>query len=332
MIQGSRVVIFLLLGILILVGLGMFLLLDAVQGRGGPACLDAVAPAPFAGFWQVAGTPSEDEPWAIEYDDELRIQIDRNPRRIASALPGITEMVAYLGRGPELVAVTPYCDHPADVVSGLPKISVLPFDPEGVLTVSPDLLVVDRRMHRRDLDVIRERVPNTLLLDTSSSLGHLAQSFTLLHTVIGADKDGTQRLQGWQARYETLLADLKRRKPQTPPRVLAVVQWDPLYVLGRGSLIDDLLRACGCVNIACDLESDASGVFAEELVLVRRPDWILTPKELMPDRLRKRWANVPAVKQGHFFDASGDDLVRAGPRILDGLERLADALLGADAK
>ena len=149
------------------------------------------------------------------------------------------------------------------------------------------------RMHRRDLDVIRERVPNTLLLDTSSSLGHLAQSFTVLHTVIGADERGVLRLRDWQKRYETLLADLKRRKPETPPRVLAVVQWDPLYVLGRGSLIDDLLRACGCINIACDLESDASGVFAEELVLVVRAG--KTPQKVVERALgsvRKRVLGV----------------------------------------
>ena len=48
----------------------------------------------------------------------------------------------------------------------------------------------------------------------------------------------------------------------------------PLYVLGPGSLLDDMMRECGGVNVACDL-GRASGPFAEELVLARRPDWIL---------------------------------------------------------
>jgi ABC-type Fe3+-hydroxamate transport system substrate-binding protein len=64
-------------------------------------------------------------------------------------------------------------------------------------------------------------------------------------------------------------------------------------------------------------------------VLARRPDWILTPRKPMPERLRERWRNVPAVKRGQFVEASADDLVRAGPRLLDGLARLADTLLGA---
>ena len=326
MIRGGRVAVFLLLGIIVLVGLGLWMLLLSLETRGEPACLASVAPAPFAGFWSVESSPTDGEPWALRYDDDLRVDVDRDPKKLASALPGITEMIAFLGKGGDLVAVSPYCDEPADVVAGLPQISVLPFDPEGLLSVGPDLLVVDRRLHRRDLEVIRQRVPNVLLLDTSRSLGHLQQSFTLLETVIGSDERGAKRLRAWQARREGLLARLEANRPATPPRVLVVAQWDPLYVLGRGSLIDDLLRICGCINVACDLEGDASGTFPEELVLARRPDWILTPAEPMPERLRTRWAHVPAVAQGHLLDASGDDLVRAGPRILDGLARLGTAL------
>lgn len=316
----------LLAGLLLILAGGAWLLLDALERRVDPDGLRLVAPAPYSEFWQARG--AADEALEIEYDDGLVLQVERNAKRIASAVPGITEMVAFLGRGERLVAVSEWCDFPPEVVQGVPQISVLPFNPEGFLAVRPDLLLVDRRLHSRDLDVIRRRIPNVLLLESSRSLGHLRASFELLHRVLGADEAGTERYLAWQARAAALVPSIAARHEGTPPRVLVVGQWDPLYVLGSGALIDDLLRLCGCVNIAWDLKSDASGTFSEELVLARRPDWILTPGTPMPERLRERWRNLPAVKRGQLADGSTDDLARGGPRLLDGLARLADILLG----
>ena len=327
--RGGRVAVFLLVGVLALLVGGIWLLLYAIEGRVEPACLRKVAEAPESAFWKSSG--AADEALEIEYEDGVQLQVERSPLRIASTVPGITEMVAFLGRGDRLVAVSKWCDFPPEAVEGLPRISVLPFNPEGFLALQPDLLLVDRRLHRRDLDVIRRRVPNLLLLDTSRSFGHLQASFELLERVLGTDAAGAESYRLWQAEAAELLQRIKARHLAIPPRVLVVGQWDPLYVLGRGSLIDDLLRLCGCVNVACDLEGDASGNFPEELVLARRPDWILTPREPLPDRLRERWHNLPAVKQGRLVDGSADDLVRAGPRLLRGLARLADTLLGKTA-
>jgi ABC-type Fe3+-hydroxamate transport system substrate-binding protein len=42
--------------------------------------------------------------------------------RIASLVPSLTELVIALGLGPQLVARTGFCIHPADVVRGVPKV------------------------------------------------------------------------------------------------------------------------------------------------------------------------------------------------------------------
>jgi iron complex transport system substrate-binding protein len=271
----------------------------------------------------------------IRYGDGTTLEIEGEPQRIVSAAPGITEMIAFLGARDRLVAVSPWCDHPPSVRE-LPQISVLPFDPEAALAVRPDLLVVDRRLHRRDLDVIRRRVPAVLVLDTSRSLEHLTYAMQVLAVAVGG-ADAEPRAKAWRERKRLLLRRIQGLEagtgPARPaPKVLVVGQWDPLYVLGTGSLIDDLVRLCGGRNVAFDLEGDASGVFSEELVLERRPDWILTPREPMPARIAERWRNLPAVKSKQIAPGHEDDLVRAGPRVLDGLERLARVLRGAPAE
>jgi ABC-type Fe3+-hydroxamate transport system substrate-binding protein len=239
-------------------------------------------------------------------------------------LPGITEMLCHLGAEDRIAAVSDRCDYPLSIRTKR-QVRVQPFDAEAVLAVTPDLLIVDRRLHRRDLGVLSRRVPNLLLLDTSRSLPHLAASLDLLAQVLGTDVARSKAAE-FRARMDALLPQIAAPAGEAPLRVLVAAQWDPLYVLGEGSLIDDLLRACGCVNVACDLKSDASGTFSEELVIARRPDVILTTYGPLPERLRERWGSVPAVASGRVLDGRSDDLMRAGPRILDALERLAGQL------
>jgi ABC-type Fe3+-hydroxamate transport system substrate-binding protein len=115
--------------------------------------------------------------------------------------------------------------------------------------------------------------------------------------------------------------------PLASRKVLLLGQSEPLIALGPGSLLDALIRACGAENVAADL-GRASAPFPMELVRVRAPDWILLTGEPFPDSLRRAWADVPAVREGRIADARADDLVRAGPRTPDALERLGRVLRG----
>ena len=114
-----------------------------------------------------------------------------------------------------------------------------------------------------------------------------------------------------------------------PPRVLLVGQWEPLFALGPGSLLDDVLATLGAVNVACDLSTDASGVFSDELALARKPDWILGPGDPMPQRLHSLLSTTPAVQEGRVLPVVGvDAFARGGPRILDATALLARRMLG----
>ncbi len=295
-------------GLLVLFLLAILAMLDSLERRVHPPCLDQVAEAPDGAF------------------PEVDPGVDGRPMRIASALPGITEMVAYLGAADRLVAISPWCDVPAGA-NDPRRVSVQPFDAEGFIATKPDLVIVDRRLHLRDLATIRRHARHILPLETSRSLAHLRQSLVLLARVLEVEDTGP--VEAFERRYEALLASIDSTWPDGPPRVFLAGGWDPLYALGPGSLLDDMLRICGGTNIACDLGTDASGTFSEELVLAREPAWILsTTNEPMPDRLRERWARVPAVRDGRIAPAHVDDIVRGGPRILDALERLNDVLRG----
>lgn len=266
----------------------------------------------------------------VHYRDGLDLDVRLAPQRIVSTLPGLTEMLAHLGALDRLVGRSTWCDTPS-TVTVLPVVSVQPLSAEELLALEPDLVILDRRLHRQDLDAILRHVPHVLLLETSRSLGQLGASFSLLAEVLD-DERAREAARAWNVRRVELQQAAAAHRRTPAPRVLLVGQWEPLFALGPGSLLDDVLATLGAVNVACDLPSDASGVFSDELAVERSPDWVLGPSGPMPRRLETLLAESPALREGRVLPVVGvDAFARGGPRILDATALLARRMLGLGA-
>ncbi len=300
---------------------GPLLLLAACGPDAPPACLGRPAPEPDGAYVRSAEVRGDVR--LVVYADGREVRVPVNPRRVVSTLPGLTEIVASLGALDRLVAVSPHCDRPPEAAER-PRISVMPLDRERLASLEPDLVLLDAVLNV-DAAPWGAGGPAFLLLE-SRTLAHLEVTVELLAAVFG-----TEEARLGAARFRAGL-DLARiaaaPEPEArSPTVLLLAWSDPLNVLGPGSLLDDMIRQCGAVNVACDL-GRASGPFAEELVLARRPDWILALDGRPPERLLERWASVPAVAEGRVVSGRADDLLRAGPRTPAALVRLADVLHG----
>lgn len=287
--------------------------------HAAPACLDRPAAAVDGDY--VRSTALDGDTRVVTFRDGRVFRVPRDPRRVVSTLPGITEMVAALGAADRLVAVSPYCDRPPEVLH-LPRLSVMPLDRERLAELEPDLVLVDAVV--RVVGLEDAHVP--VLPLESRSVGHLEATVDLLAAVFDSPA-----ARGEAARFAAALARAETAAAPPPGartlRVLLVAQCDPLVVLGPGSLLDDALRLCGAANVACDL-GRASGPFAEELVLARDPDWIVILDAASDRRLLARWGSLAAVREGRVARGSSDDLVRAGPRTPRAVTRLADVLRG----
>lgn len=297
----------------------------AACGRGEAptqGCLTRVAPAPD-GAWVRAAVVAGGRVRVELADGSVR-DVPERPRRIVSTLPNLTELVAYLAGNDVLVGVSPWCNFPPGI-EGKVRLSVMPLDVERLTSLHPDLVLCDATFQAESLALL-ERHASALLPLESRSLPHLLATVDLLGGVLGT-RESREQATLLTRRLKAAVAEVSAAAPTVPPRVLLVGQCDPLHVLGPGSLLDDLLRVCGCVNVACDL-GRASGPFSEEAVLARAPDWVLTTGDPLSPALSARWAGVPAVRLGHVAEAWADDLLRAGPRTPTALRRLAAVLRG----
>ncbi len=292
-----------------------------------PSCVGRLEPrtTPEDGAWVRAVLREGKQTKVVEAGRKGKTWVvPADPRRVVSTLPGITEIVGYLEALDRLVAVSPWCDTPPSV-DLLPRVSVQPIAWEQLTELQPDLVLVDPTLLAADMEELQRRVPAVLPVE-STSLEHLRTSIRMLGDVFGTPRAREQALR-FSRRLDDALNQAQRPEGVPPPRVLVLAQTDPPFALGPGSLLDDMLRATGALDLACDM-GRASGPFAPELVRTRRPDWILTTHERLGDAWTNRWADVPAVQNEHAVLADANDLVRAGPRTPDALVRLADVLYG----
>ena len=280
------------------------------------AALACVAAPWLAACADSAPGPREGERTVLDATGEP-VVLPREVRRIVATVPGLSDTVAALGAKALLVGVSER-DAAGEGPGAPAKIPTWPsISAERVAALAPDLVLVDRTLSSHDLPGLRARFRGTFAAD-SSSLDGLVRTFQRLGEALGHE-DAAARLVAELARA--------RREVRVPgrPRVLLLSWADPVMALGPGSLLSDMVESIGAENVASDL-GRPSGEIPAERVREKAPDWILLTGGTFPERLRRDWAAVPAVRDGHVVDASADDLVRAGPGTAKALARLAQLL------
>jgi iron complex transport system substrate-binding protein len=128
------------------------------------------------------------------------------------------------------------------------------------------------------------------------------------------------------------MAEVSERTKALPrPRLLYVLNSNPLMTVGPGSFIHQIIDLAGATNIAADAQTAYPRIAMEE-VLRDDPEILLFPvgkEEGIPDEEQQqwlRWTRLSAVRHSRFVRIPSVLLDRPGPRIVDGLEQLARAI------
>jgi cobalamin transport system substrate-binding protein len=247
--------------------------------------------------------------------------------RIVSLSPSTTEAIFVIGGGQSLVGRSRYCDWPAEVTR-LPQVGGY-VDPsyEAILALRPDLVVgargpagaaITQRLEARGVATYFPKAESfaeidTMILGIGERLGRTAAARAYV--------DG---LDARVSAVESAVAGLPRA------RVLLVFGLEPLSVAGPSSFADEMIRRAGAINVVT--EGGAYPTLGVEHVLALDPDLVVNAamaEERAKDRLRADapgWSRVRAVAQGHVVSITDESVLRPGPRIADGLLRLAKAI------
>jgi iron complex transport system substrate-binding protein len=258
-------------------------------------------------------------------DRGVTVYLPQPARRIIAISPHLAELAFDAGAGNRLVAAVRGTDYPP-AAAALPAVGdAAGLDFERIAQLRPDL-VLAWGSGNRDADI--ERLGDMAIAVFVAEPRRLEDIARHLRA-IGA-LAGTAEAAGSRARdFERRLALLRSRYAGAPPRTVFVEIWRrPLFTVGPRHLVSDALGVCAGRNAVERLKAEAVAV-PLEWVLRRDPDAIVSTLGEPAGRALQAWSAYPrlkAVAAGAIHSQPPEALVRATPRILDGVESVCAVL------
>lgn len=246
--------------------------------------------------------------------------IEKEPQRIVSLAPSITETLFYIGAGDKVVGVTKYDDFPPQVVN-ITKIGGFS-DPnvEIIASLKPDL-IIGTSMHIKYLDQLQQIAP--VIIVAPRNIDEIYKQIDLLGKVTNREEYARSVVNEMKAKVD-YIASMVKDKPK--PKVFFISWWNPIYTPGKDTFQGDLIELAGGENVFNDLTGWAQ--VSIEQVLARNPEIIILSAHagISPEQLcETELAKTDAVKNGRVYVISDDNIIsRPGPRIVLGLEELAE--------
>lgn len=257
-------------------------------------------------------------------DTGRKIFFANAPRRIVSLAPSITEMLFALDSGNHVVGVTSFCNFPPETVT-LQKVDEVTSSLEHLLNLRPDLVLTPRGFLSTDGVRELEQLKIPVFAFETHTLDDVLRHLSTLGRLLDRGKPADALVGRLRERIKQVTTQSVGR-PR--PKVLYVVKSDPVITVGPGSFIHHMIELAGGTNIATDTRT-AFPQLSMETVLKKNPDILILPagdseagSESQLAQWRT-WSALSAVRYNRLVQVASDLLDRPGPRIVEGLEHLA---------
>ncbi len=282
----------------------------------------------FASGYYIGKGQADNSTGVTLVDDLGRtISLKETPNRIVSTAPTPTEILFSVGAGSQVVGVDDYSNYPAETAN-LTKVGGAQLNTEAILGLKPDLIVSSDLIPIDQLNQLEKQgIPYVVF--AAKSMNDVYKDVQLAGTITGHTQEANSLVSQLQKRVDavtnkTLAANVSKPK--------VYLEYYPLYTFGPGSFGDSLIRMAGGTNIAAN-SSQAYPTVTDESVIAGNPDVIVytvgsMANETNADTIGARpgWSGIAAVADSKVYSISDDLVTRYGPRLVDGLEQLAELI------
>ena len=255
------------------------------------------------------------------------VSIAPKPQRVVSLAPNLTEILFALGLENQVAGVTSYCDFPEAAKQKEKVGDTIHPNLEKIISLKSDLVVVSTSSQLQNITRRLDELGIPVYVTNPRTTRDVIASIRSLGEITGSSDRASELADGMERRVSTVE---QRVKSLNRPSILYVLQTGPLVTAGRNTFINDLINIAGGKSVSGDETADYPQ-FSRETVVARAPEIIVAPaihgSELVKESdLRRDFATTPAIRSNKIVWVNPDLVDRPGPRIVDGLEQLAEGL------
>lgn len=260
------------------------------------------------------------------------VTLKSRPKRIISLSPSNTEMLYAVGAGPQITAVDQLSNYP----SNAPRTKLSGFKPnaEAIIDKSPDLVVLSDDMNNIVKALTKVKIP-VLLSPAATKLSDSYTELTNFGKVTGHTAQAAKVVAKMKKDIAAEVAKVKKpRKPLTYYHEL-----DPNFHSATSqTFIGQVYGMFGLRNIADKAKEKAGGYpkLSAEYIAEADPDLIFLADTKCCGQTaatvgkRPGWKNLAAVRDGNVVPLNDDIASRWGPRIVDLVKRVGQAVTKAE--
>ena len=262
-------------------------------------------------------------PVTVERADGKELTFDTPPQRIVSLSPGHTEILFAIGAGDQVVAVDTESDFPEEAAAKT-KFDATSPDLEAIEGLDPDLVVV---MDGPDelVQSLDQRGLPALWLELPVFLEDIFDQIDVLGEITGHRDQSDSLVDAMDGR---VVAILDKVGATVGPRVYHELD-DELTTVSLDTFIGELYQILLAENVAGRSEEPFPRLTLDDIVGGDPEVIIVTHSGASPESVMERpgWQDIAAVKNDRVYAVDPDIVNRPGPRLVDGLETLANLLL-----
>ncbi len=258
------------------------------------------------------------------------VTLAHQPTRIVSLAPTATEMLYAVGAGTQVVAVDDQSNYPSQA----PRTDLSGYKPsvEAIAAKNPDLVVISNDLNTIKAQLTQLKIP-VLLLPAVSTVDDMYQELATLGTLTGhADLAAAET-----SRIRTDIDKLVKSVPARGKPLTYYYELDPtFYSVTSKTFVGSVFALLGLVNIAdaADADGKAGGYpqLSAEGIVKANPDLVFLADGKCCQQTRATvaarpgWSGITAVRAQRVFLLDDDIASRWGPRVVDLLRAVTEAL------
>lgn len=258
-------------------------------------------------------------PVTVQRADGQELTFDRPPQRIVSLSAGHTEILFAIGSGDQVIAVDSQSDFPQETEART-KFDTTSPDVEAISELEPDLVVI--MSGPEDLvQSLDERELQVLWLELPDSVATVLNQIDLLGEITGQIEQSDGLVDSMDAR---VIDVFDKVGATVGPRVYHELD-NELTTASPDTFIGELYLILNGENIADQSEEPYPQLTLDSIVAADPEVIIVAHSDASPESVKARpgWEEISAVKNDRVYAVDPGLVNRPGPRLVEGLERLA---------
>ncbi|GAB3818317.1 ABC transporter substrate-binding protein [Micromonospora zhanjiangensis] len=254
------------------------------------------------------------------------VTLAKRPEKIVVLSPAATETVFAIGAGQQVTAVDDQSNYPADA----PKSKLSGFQPnaEAIAEKTPDLVVISNDTNKITEQLTKLKVP-VYLAAAPKTLDDAYRQVDELGRLTGHAKEATDLVTRMKGDIDKLVKDL----PQRTTKPTYYYELDPTYyTVTSRTFIGSLFALAGLTNVADTAGGGDYPQLSAEALIKANPDFVFLAdtkccqQSAATVKARTGWAGISAVKGDRIVPLDDDVASRWGPRVVDLVRAIVEAV------